>query len=50
MGFKPFLTQVARVKKYIERQEEHQRKISFKEELLELLKRSGVEFEEPFLW
>ena len=42
-------SQAARVKRTIERQEEHHRKISFKEEYLELLKRSGVEFDEPFL-
>ncbi|MEE8585317.1 MAG: hypothetical protein V3T83_10745, partial [Acidobacteriota bacterium] len=38
------------MKKYIERQEEHHRKISFQKEYLELLKRSGAGFDEPFLW
>ncbi len=42
-------SQVARVKRYIERQEEHHRKISFKEEYLELHKRSGAGFDETFL-
>ena len=40
-GFTVNPSQVARVKQCIERQEEHHRKISFKEEYLELLKRSG---------
>jgi len=43
-------SRIARVKRYIERQEEHHRKMSFKEEYLELLKRSGVEYDERFLW
>ncbi len=49
-GFTLSPSQAARVKKYIERHKEHHRKISFKEEYLELHKRSGVEFDEPFLW
>ncbi len=48
-GFTVSPSQVARVKKYIERHKEHHRKISFKEESLELHKRSGVEFDERFL-
>jgi putative transposase len=38
------------VKKYIVRQEEHHRKKTFKEEYLELLKLSGVEYDERYLW
>jgi len=38
------------VKKYIARQEEHHRKKTFQEEYLELLKLSGVEYDERYLW
>ena len=37
------------VRKYIATQEEHHRKRSFKEELMDFLGKSGVEFEERFL-
>ena len=40
---------LATVKNYIARQEDHHRKQTFKEEYLELLKRSGVEFDERYL-
>jgi REP element-mobilizing transposase RayT len=38
------------VRNYIARQEEHHRKKTFQEEYLELLKLSGVEFDERYLW
>ena len=38
------------VREYIARQEEHHRKRTFQEEYLELLKRSGVEFDDRYLW
>jgi putative transposase len=38
------------VKRYIARQEEHHRKETFQEEYIELLRRSGVEFDERYLW
>jgi len=38
------------VREYIAKQEEHHRKRSFQEEYLELLKRSGVEFDDRYLW
>ena len=42
---------LATVKSYLARQEEHHRKQTFKEEYLELLQRSGVEFDERYhLW
>ncbi len=34
----------------ITKQEEHHRKRTFQEEYLELLKRSGVDYEERYLW
>jgi REP element-mobilizing transposase RayT len=41
---------VDRVRDYIERQEEHHRTRSFKEEFLELLKRHHIEYDERYLW
>ena len=38
------------VKNYIARQEEHHRQQTFQEEYLELLKLSGVEYDERYLW
>lgn len=38
------------VKNYIARQEEHHRKKTFREEYVELLKLSGVEYDERYLW
>jgi REP element-mobilizing transposase RayT len=37
------------VRRYIERQEDHHRTRTFREEYLELLQRSGVEFDERYL-
>jgi REP element-mobilizing transposase RayT len=39
---------VPKVRQYIGRQEEHHRKIGFKEEVLALLRRSGVEVDERY--
>lgn len=41
---------VETVQRYIERQEEHHRKMSFQDELRTLLKRHGVEFDERYVW
>jgi putative transposase len=41
---------VETVKRYIEKQEEHHRERSFQEELLGLLKRHGIEYDERYLW
>ena len=38
------------VKNYIAHQEEHHRKKTFREEYVELLKLSGVEYNESYLW
>jgi len=38
------------VQKYIQRQEEHHRVRSFKEEVLEMLEKHGVEYDERYLW
>ena len=41
---------VIAVSQYIARQEEHHRKVSFKEEFLSFLKRHGLEFDERYIW
>jgi len=41
---------VASVKQYILKQEEHHRKRTFQEEYVEFLRRSGVEYDERYLW
>lgn len=38
------------VRDYIERQAEHHRRRTFQEEYVELLKRSGVDYDERYLW
>jgi hypothetical protein len=37
------------VRRYIEQQAEHHRTLTFREEYLELLRRSGVEFDERYV-
>jgi hypothetical protein len=37
-------------RRYIERQEEHHRKMTFQDEWRLLLKRHGIEFDERYLW
>ena len=41
---------LAEVEKYIARQEEHHRKVSFQEEFVAFLKRHEMEYDERFLW
>ncbi len=43
-------SRIPSVKRYIELQEEHHRKRSFREEYIELLSKHGVEFDERYLW
>jgi hypothetical protein len=43
-------SQIDAVRKYIQNQEQHHRRKSFKEEYLELLKLSGIEFDARHLW
>lgn len=43
-------SQVEAVRRYIQRQEEHHRARSFKDEYMALLKRHGIAFEERFLF
>ena len=43
-------SQVPRVKRYIRNQAEHHRRTDYKAELLELLKKHKVEYDERYLW
>jgi len=43
-------SQLGSVREYIAKQEEHHRKRTFQKEYLELLQRSGVEFDGRYLW
>ncbi|NOY40665.1 MAG: IS200/IS605 family transposase [Planctomycetes bacterium] len=43
-------SQVSTVKEYIRNQEQHHRQQSFKEELVVLLERHGVSYDEQYLW
>ncbi len=43
-------SQIERVKRYILNQEKHHRRKSFQNEYLELLKLSGIEYDERYLW
>ena len=39
-----------RTKHYIERQEEHHKKMTFEEELIAFLKEYGIDYDERYLW
>jgi putative transposase len=41
---------VEQVKRYIQKQEEHHRKMSFQDELRALLKRHQVAYDERYVW
>jgi len=43
-------SQLPMILQYIDNQEEHHRTKSFKEELLELLEKYGVDYDEKYLW
>jgi len=52
-GYGAFTVSVSlleKVRNYIVHQEEHHHKKTFQEEYVELLQRSGVEFDERYLW
>ena len=52
-GYGAFTTNrssLEKITRYIAGQEQHHRKVSFKEEFLELLRKHGVEFDERYLW
>ncbi len=43
-------SQVDRVRKYIQTQERHHRRATFQEELVSLLKKNQIEYDERYLW
>jgi REP element-mobilizing transposase RayT len=43
-------SQVDRVRRYIQNQKQHHRKVTFQDELITLLRAHGVDFEEKYLW
>mgnify|MGYP002777093427 FL=1 len=43
-------SQVEPVRRYIQNQEEHHRKVDFEEEFKDLLRKAGIEFDERYLW
>jgi hypothetical protein len=43
-------SRVQAVARYIRRQEEHHRKMSFQEEYLRLLEEAGIEYDPRYLW
>jgi putative transposase len=49
-GFSVSQSNVEQVKKYIEQQEDHHRKMTFQEELRGLFLRHGIEFDERYMW
>ena len=49
-GFSVSPTLYEKTKKYIENQEEHHKKMTFREEYLMFLKEYGIEYNEQYLW
>jgi REP element-mobilizing transposase RayT len=49
-GYSVSQSKVEIVKKYIERQKEHHKKLSFREEYLKFLREYGIDFDENYLW
>lgn len=49
-GFSVSQSNVDEVRRYIENQEEHHRKMTFQDELRALFQRHGVEFDERYVW
>jgi REP element-mobilizing transposase RayT len=49
-AFSVSISQLERTREYIRNQEEHHRKMSFKEEFLTLLRKHGIEYDEHYLW
>lgn len=49
-GFSVSESQIDAVKRYINHQEDHHQKISFKEELTIILKRHQISYDENYLW
>ena len=48
--FSVSVSQLDKIIKYIENQEEHHRKLTFQEEFLALVKKHNIEYDERYLW
>ena len=49
-GFSVSTSQIEKVRIYIENQAEHHKKKTFKEELIEILEKHGVDFDPKYMW
>ncbi|GHU94329.1 hypothetical protein FACS1894156_2420 [Bacteroidia bacterium] len=49
-GYSVSQSRVLIVEEYIEKQKEHHKKVSFKDEYLQFLKEYDVDFDERYLW
>ncbi len=49
-GFTVGESQIESVRRYIQNQEAHHKKVGFEEEFKDLLRKAGIEFDERFLW
>lgn len=49
-GFSVSQSNAPQVKTYVKNQEEHHRKMTFQDELRQLFRRHGVEFDERYVW
>jgi putative transposase len=49
-AFSVSVSQLDKIREYIRNQEKHHRKMTFQEELLALLKKHGLEYDERYLW
>ena len=49
-AFSGSVSQLDRIAKYIESQEEHHRKMSFQDEFIALLRKHNLEYDDRYLW
>ncbi len=49
-AFSVSVSQLDKITEYIKGQQEHHRKMTFKEEFLALLKKHKIEYDERYLW
>lgn len=49
-GFSVGCYDIDKVKRYIENQEEHHRRVSFREECLDFLRENGIEYDEKYVF
>ena len=49
-AFSVSVSQLDKIIQYIKNQEEHHRKMTFQDELLALLKRPGISYDERYIW